>query len=137
LATLVEVGAAAAQRPLQLSLLEPGELIEASLQRVRGQATGRQVRLVGDVDPQAMSVRADRVAVLQVLANFLQNALRIVPTGSEITVGATAVPGWTHFVVADRGPGVAEYQLESIFDRFAQGEGRDTERGAGEVGLGL
>ena len=137
LATLVEVGAAAAQRPMQLSVVEPGELVEASLQRVRGQATGRQVRLVGEIDPQAMSVRADRVAVLQVLANFLQNALRIVPTGSEITVGATAVPGWTHFVVADRGPGVAEYQLESIFDRFAQGEGRDAERGAGEVGLGL
>src|SRR5258708_9904183 len=84
-----------------------------------------------------MSVRADRVAVLQVLANFLQNALRIVPTGSEITVGATAVPGWTHFVVADRGPGVAEHQLESIFDRFAHGQGRDAERGAGEVALGL
>jgi signal transduction histidine kinase len=137
LATLVEVGAAAAQRPLQLSVVQPAELVEASLQRVRGQASGRQVRLVGEIDPEALSVRADRVAVLQVLANFLQNALRIVPTGSEITVGATAVPGWTHFVVADRGPGVAEYQLESIFDRFAQGEGRDTERGAGEVGLGL
>ncbi len=137
LATLVEVGAAAAQRPLDLKLVEPGELVEASLQRVRGQATGRQVRLVGEIDPQAQSVRADRGAVLQVLANFLQNALRIVPTGSEITVGATGVPGWTHFVVADRGPGVAEYQLESIFDRFAQGEGRDAERSAGDVGLGL
>jgi signal transduction histidine kinase len=137
LATLVELGASAAQRPLRLSLVEPGELVEASLQRVRGQATGRQVRLIGDIDPQALAVRADRVAVLQVLANFLQNALRVVPIGSEITVGATAVPGWTHFAVADRGPGVAEYQLESIFDRFAQGEGRDAERGAGEVGLGL
>jgi signal transduction histidine kinase len=137
LATLVEVGAAAAQRPLELSLVEPGELVEASLQRVRGQATGRQVRLIGEIDPHALSVRADRVAVLQVLANFLQNALRIVPIGSEIVVGATAVPGWTHFVVADRGPGVPEYQLGSIFDRYAQGEGRDAQRGAGEVGLGL
>jgi signal transduction histidine kinase len=137
LATLVEVGASSAQRPLKLGLVEPAELVEASLQRVRGQATGRQVRLTGDIDPQALSVRADRVALLQVLANFLQNALRVVPTGSEITVGASGVPGWTHFVVADRGPGVAEYQLESIFDRFSQGEGRDTDRSAGEVGLGL
>src|SRR6266852_2744284 len=88
LATLVEVGAAAAQRPLHLSVVEPGELVEASLQRVRGQATGRQVRLIGEIDPRALSVRADRVAVLQVLANFLQNALRIVPTGTEITVRA-------------------------------------------------
>ncbi|MCA1645415.1 MAG: GAF domain-containing protein [Chloroflexi bacterium] len=137
LATLVEVGASSEHRPLQLSLVEPGELVEASLQRVRGQATGRQVHLVGEIDPRALSVRADRVAVLQVLANFLQNALGVVPTGSEITVGATAKPGWTHFTVADRGPGVAEYQLESIFDRFAQGEARDADRAAGQVGLGL
>jgi two-component system sensor histidine kinase KdpD len=137
LATLVEVGAAAAARPFELSLIEPGELVEASLRRVRGQATGHQVRLMGEIDPLALAVRADRGAVLQVLANFLQNALRVVPPGSEILVAATGVPGWTHFVVADRGPGVAEYQLESIFDRFAQGAGREAGRNAGEVGLGL
>ena len=122
LATLVEAGASAAQRPLTLQLVQPGELVETSVERLHGQATGRQVRLVAEVDPLALAVRGDRPALLQVLANFLQNALRLVPIGSEIVVHATAgKPGWTQFVVADRGPGVAEQDLESIFDRFAKG----------------
>src|SRR5258707_5574893 len=83
LATLVEVGAAAAQRPLQLSVVQPAELVEASLQRVRGQATGRQVRLVGGVDPPALAVPADRAAVPQAFGKFLPKALRILPTGSQ------------------------------------------------------
>jgi signal transduction histidine kinase len=138
LATLVEAGAAAAQRPLTLQLVQPGELVETSLERLHGQASSRQVRLVAEIDPLALAVQADRPALLQVLANFLQNALRLVPAGSEIVVQASAgKPGWTDFVVADRGPGVAEQDLESIFDRFAKGVGGDVERGAGEVGLGL
>ena len=138
LATLVEAGASAAQRPLALQLVQPGELVATSLERLHGQATGRQVRLIAEIDPLALAVQADRPALLQVLANFLQNALRLVPAGSEIVVHANpGKPGWTDFVVADRGPGVAEKDLESIFDRFSKGEGGDIERAAGEVGLGL
>jgi len=138
LATLVEAGAAAAQRPLALQLVQAGELVETSVERLHGQASGRQIRLVAEVDPLALAVRADRSALLQVLANFLQNALRLVPASSEIVVHATAgKPGWTDFVVADRGPGVAENDLESIFERFSRGERSEMERATGEVGLGL
>ena len=138
LAALVEAGAAAALRPLTMQLVQPGELVETSLERLQGQATGRQVRLVAQIDPLALGVMADRPAVLQVLGNFLQNALRLVPDGSEIVVHVAAgKPGWTDFVVADRGPGVAARDLESIFERFSKGEGSESERAAGEVGLGL
>lgn len=138
LATLVEAGAAAAERPLALQLVQPGELVETSLERVHGQATGRQVRLIAEIDPLALAVQADRPAVLQVLGNFLQNALRLVPSGSEIVVHATpGKPGWTQFEVADRGPGVADADLESIFDRFSKGTRTPMDRAAGEVGLGL
>lgn len=138
LATLVEAGATVADRPLTLQLVQPGELVETSLDRVHGQAAGRQVRLIARIDPLALAVQADRPALLQVLGNFLQNALRFVPAGSEIVVQATMdKPGWTQFAVADRGPGVADKDLESIFDRFAKGGAGDIQRAAGEVGLGL
>jgi signal transduction histidine kinase len=65
----------------------------------------------------------------------LQNGLRIAPRGSEIVIGARTEAGWTHFEVADRGPGLAEYELSSIFEPFAQGTGAPRE--AGQVGLGL
>ena len=68
LATLVEVGASAAHRPLQLRPIESRELVEACVERARGQAVGRQVSLVAHIDPDATEVSADRAAVLQVLA---------------------------------------------------------------------
>jgi signal transduction histidine kinase len=135
LATLVEVGASAARRPLHLRLVEPHEFLQASVERVRGQALERQIQVVTELHPNAKAVNADRAAVLQVMANFLQNGLRIAPKGSEIVVAARSDEGWTHFEVADRGPGVAEYELASIFEPFAQGTGPTRE--AGQVGLGL
>jgi signal transduction histidine kinase len=140
LASLVEAGAAAASRPLALQLVQPAELVETSIERVYGQAANRQIHLVAQIDPRALAVRGDRPALLQVLANFLQNALRLVPVGSEIVVHAIAQkPGWTEFVVADRGPGVAAPDLESIFDPFARGRSGagDLEHAHGDVGLGL
>jgi len=137
LATLVEVGAAAAHRPLQLSRTDPSVLVTECVQRLRGQALSRDVCLSERVDPAVSTVQADRAAIQQVLANFLQNALRVSPPGSEIIVSAAAEPGRTVFAVADRGPGLPSGNADSLFEPFQQATGRDHERRAGEVGLGL
>ena len=135
LATLVEVGAAAAHRPLQLQTVAPEDLVSACVERARGQAIERQVTLVAQVNPQATTVAADRAAVLQVLGNFVQNGLRYAPRGSELVVGAEPSREGTRFHVADRGPGVPEYALAAVFDRFAQSSAATRE--PGQVGLGL
>jgi signal transduction histidine kinase len=135
LVALLEVGAASAQRPLELQVVQPTDLVDASVERMRGQAAGRMIRLIAESDPKAQSVRAHKPAILQVFANFLQNALRIAPNDSEIVVAASAAGGETLFTVADRGPGLAEYELESIFERFSQG--RLGKREVGQLGLGL
>jgi signal transduction histidine kinase len=137
LAELVEAGAVAAQqqRPLQHCEVEPGEIVATAVERHRGQALRRgvQLRVVGDAAAQA--VRVDEEAILQVLANFLQNALRFAPAGSEIVVSTTADGPNTCFAVADSGPGVPSADLASIFEPFEQGQPRQA--GSGEVGLGL
>ena len=135
LASLVEVGATAARRALELVPLSPASIVGDSVERMRGQAIDRDLKLVTNVDPSAQPVLADHAAVSQVLTNFLQNAFRLAPSGSEIVVGASATPGWTQFEVADRGPGVPEAELDNIFERFARS--RSSRREAGQVGLGL
>jgi signal transduction histidine kinase len=137
LATLVEGAAAAAQRPLDLRLIPSAELVTASVQRLRGQAQMSGVCVQEQIDPNAQPIRADRAAILQVLANFLQNAVRIAPSGSELVVSATSANGCTTFSVADRGPGLPDGTAEALFDPFKQGSNRHAERRAGEVGLGL
>jgi len=136
LAELVDTSARAAQAPLQHELtVQAGELAATAVERHRGQALRRGVQLQLEVDPAARPVRVDEEAILQVLANFLQNALRYAPAGSEVVVSAAPDGQQTRFTVADSGPGIPEAELAAIFEPFEQGQRR--ERGAGEVGLGL
>ena len=136
LAALVELGAAAAERPLDLEVVTADAIARETVERFHGQAGTNNVTLTEDIDS-ASAVLADRAAIQQVLANFVQNALRVVPKGSEIVIGATSEPDWTYFSVADRGPGLPGEAPELLFEPFNQGDSRSGRRRAGNVGLGL
>jgi GAF domain-containing protein len=124
-----------AVRPTEV--VDPRELVEAALERIRHQAVAREITLTQEVDPHVRPVCVDRAAIQQVLSNLLQNALGLVPAQSEITVAVTSLPEWTCVMVADRGPGLPEDQLQTIFQPYAQGDSRGGERAPGNVGLGL
>jgi signal transduction histidine kinase len=99
------------------------------------QAESRQIRLTVDVADEEVEARVDRDRITQALANLLDNAIRLTPEGGAVTVSAADVDrgGFVDIKVADTGPGIEAEQIERLFDRFQQGEGRDT----GAAGLGL
>jgi PAS domain S-box-containing protein len=80
--------------------------------------------------------KVDPSRLQQVMRNLLANALRFAPDGSHVQVqagyNAKAEP---RFSVCDRGPGVPEAELESIFEAFVQSS--RTKDGSGGTGLGL
>ena len=99
--------------------------------------------------PQAVCVLGDRLRLRQVLTNLLSNAIKFTPPGGRVTIdfaidqlpaGRRAgdrdrcVPAVTLRIV-DTGVGIADEDLERIFDKFFQGS--RTRTGAGGVGLGL
>jgi signal transduction histidine kinase len=83
-------------------------------------------------------VRADPVALMRILTNLLDNAIKFTPVGGRITVSclADAQAGTATVRVCDTGPGIPASETENIFEPFVQ---LDTPgRGAhGGVGLGL
>jgi len=90
-----------------------------------------------DVDP-------DRIG--QVLSNLLLNAVRFTPDGGRIGVDACASPDgepWVTVRVHDTGIGIAEGELERIFDAFYEiapwehHSSGTTQFGSGGLGLGL
>jgi signal transduction histidine kinase len=132
LAGLVEIGAAA-QRPLDLRLVQAGDVVREAVERFRGQALQRQIELQGDVEPSAGAVVADNSALQQVLANFVQNAVRLAPRGSVVSLSTGCKDEWTYFAVADRGPGFPDGAAAHLFEPFVQANGKLP----GNVGLGL
>jgi two-component system sensor histidine kinase KdpD len=76
-------------------------------------------------------VNVDRLIMVQVLINLLDNADRHSPSDGRITVEGELIDRVATLSVSDQGPGVALINQESLFNRFVQ---FDT---AGRSGLGL
>ena len=83
--------------------------------------------------PGPLPVRSDRRRLERILANLLDNAARH-GGGGEVTVALRREGGDLVVVVADRGPGVPEGDLERLFERFYKA---DPARASVGSGLGL
>ena len=97
----------------------------------------RRVSLVAEVDPDLPVVLADRQSVAQVLANLVRNAVRHTPEGGLVAVRAGRHAERMALVsVEDTGEGIAQEQLEHVFERFYRAE-PSRDRASGGAGLGL
>ena len=68
----------------------------------------------------AVTCRADRAKMQQVLANLLSNAWKFTPPGGTVAVGWEATDDDVRVHVRDTGPGIPERNLETIFEPFVQ-----------------
>ncbi|MBX9718900.1 MAG: HAMP domain-containing histidine kinase [Microbacteriaceae bacterium] len=80
------------------------------------------------------TVRTDPHRLRQVIDGLIENALRVSPTDSSITISLNTVPGAAVIEVADEGPGITEDDAAVAFDRAVL---RDRYRDARPVGSGL
>ena len=90
-----------------------------------------RVELVGE----APLVNVDAVQVQRVLANLIENALKFSPPDARVHVRVTATRKEAIVRVVDTGPGLAEDELERVFEPFYR-RGSDTRSGAG-LGLAI
>ena len=80
--------------------------------------------------------RADEERILQVLINLLTNALKFTDRGGRVDLRCTSTDGIVVIDVADTGIGIAQGELERIFDPFVQCRSELTRSREG-TGLGL
>ena len=86
---------------------------------------------VGDIQ-----VKGDQEKLEQVLVNFINNAVKYSPAGSNINVGCITKDGWVKISVTDEGIGIPKQDQPHIFDRFYRVLGAHTEHVTG-FGIGL
>ncbi|MEM7243958.1 MAG: HAMP domain-containing sensor histidine kinase [Acidobacteriota bacterium] len=94
--------------------------------------------LVVEIEPDLPSVKMDRDALLQVLMNLVENALKYSKDADEkvITLSAAREGERVAVRVGDRGPGVPTKQLRHVFEPFRRLDPELTRRAKG-TGLGL
>lgn len=110
------------------------ELIDSVVEDARFEAegSGRRVQFSTSIDGELV-MRARGELLHRAFENVVRNALNHTPADSrvELSLERNAHSGMVHIVVADGGPGVAEGELDAIFEPFHRGES------AGGAGYGL
>jgi two-component system sensor histidine kinase CreC len=82
-------------------------------------------------------VCGERFLLRQALANLLQNAIDFSPEGGEITVTLTRTAAGAELAVSDRGPGVPDYAIGRVFEKFYSLPRPDSGRKSTGLGLAL
>jgi signal transduction histidine kinase len=81
-------------------------------------------------------ISADPGRLVQVVSNLVDNALVFTPEGGRIGLSARVVAESLEIRVQDSGPGIAEDDLERVFERFYRSD-PSRQRNEGGSGLGL
>ena len=129
---------------LREAQLEHGDAVQAQedvavadlLEEVRRGFPGALDRISVRVPEPLRSLRTDRMALHEVVANLVDNALKYSGPDAPVTVEAETDRDRLLIRVADRGEGIPDGDVPRIFDRFTQLDQSST-RAHGGVGLGL
>lgn len=134
--------------PLEREWCDAAALLQQAIDIMSSSADAVRVRLELDCPPAQIWAAPDRI--VQIFTNLLCNAIKFShPDGVVSIVAKIATPdesGSTqlanspspqiYFTVEDRGRGIPQHKLETIFDRFQQVDSSDA-RDKGGTGLGL
>ena len=131
---------------LELSLLESGQVelhlgplpLKPIAENVIAQATDRaalaEIEASVDIPDGLANVVGEEDKVRQVLVNLVENAVKFMPDGGRVCVGAVEEGRLVEVSVEDTGVGIPEEHLPHVFERFYK---VDRSRGGEGTGLGL
>ncbi len=112
------------------------QVVNDALEQVRPQIHAREHAVNLLLPGAPVHVRGDRVRLVQVLANLLNNAAKYTPEGGRIDVELRAQDGQALVSVKDNGSGIDPGLLPHVFDLFTQAK-RTPDRAQGGLGVGL
>ncbi len=124
----------AGELPIEFQPVSVAKLLEKVQIMHKQHAAGKNIAIELQVQPGLPEISADPGRMVQVLSNLVDNALIYTPEGGRVIISAQVVAESLEVRVHDSGPGIAEDELERVFDRFYRS---DPSRQRNEAGSGL
>lgn len=121
---------------MNLGAVDMRQVVTAAVEQSRPLFDSRRHRLTVTLADDDTAVEGDRIRLVQVIANLLNNAAKYTPRGGEIEVSLEILGSDAVLRVADNGIGIESGLLPHMYDLFTQGE-RTPDRSQGGLGVGL
>ena len=125
------------QLPLNLTDLELGEVVTATVQTLTPlfESKHQKLRLVWPTG--AIKVRLDRRRFEQILVNLLTNAHKYTPDNGQVTISFELTPKQIKLGISDNGPGIPPDEQGRVFDRYYRRAQHEQGSEISGSGLGL
>ncbi|MGI2173678.1 PAS domain-containing protein [Shewanella ulleungensis] len=129
---------AAGKMLFDIKPLQVAPLLQRALSDHQPYADLHNISLVLQQDPQIndVCVYVDEHRLLQILTNFLSNAVKFSPQAGIVTLSATLMDSEIEIAVQDQGSGIPEDFKSKIFEKFSQADASSS-KAKGGTGLGL
>lgn len=137
------------QGMLQLSRVESGhalnneefdatKAIESCMAAAKATSRSKSLELCFNLPQTPILLYCDRGGFQTIVSNLLSNAIRYTPDGGRVTVTLKESEQSCLLTVEDTGIGIAQADLERIFERFYRAEkGRSSDSGGTGLGLSI
>lgn len=138
---LIELSRLEAAEPVaEPSTVSVRDVLTEAIDRTRLAAEARHIAVISDADVGAY-VAGNRAQLVTAVVNLLDNAIAYSPEHTEVSVTARLrraadIGDIVEITVTDQGIGIAEMDLERIFERFYRADPARS-RATGGTGLGL
>jgi PAS domain S-box-containing protein len=121
---------------LQRERVDLKAVVASAIEQARPLVETRRHRLDQAIAADPAWVDGDRIRLVQVVANLLNNAAKYTPQGGTIALSLEVKGGQATITVRDNGIGIGPGLLPQVFELFTQAE-RTPDRAQGGLGLGL
>jgi signal transduction histidine kinase len=111
------------------------EVIQGAISTIEPTLSGSNVRIIREFSSDLPVLNTDREKLGQIVLNLLDNAVKFTDRG-EIKIAASQQNGSLQLVVSDTGIGIANEELNKVFEEFHRGDSSGTKNYRG-TGLGL
>ena len=113
---------------------DTAQLCRQAVATMQAIAKEKQIQILAKCPSFQIFTDSDRL--VQTLVNLINNAIKFSPPQSQVKIIVQATAEAIVFHVSDRGRGIPENHLKSVFERFNQVDASDS-RQMGGTGLGL
>jgi two-component system sensor histidine kinase SenX3 len=135
-AELIELSRLQGAEPLPSpAVVDVDEIVAEAVDRTRLAAESAGITVVSGGQGR-LCVRGNEAQLVTALANLVDNAIAYSPEGTRVAVGTRRRDGYVEISVSDQGIGIAERDLERVFERFYRSDPARS-RATGGTGLGL